>query len=84
MDWKTLINEETFSIQGILKILEKSWNFTQNSGKIRDFWLIWHTCQSAYTIMICPLCVIVIIIGVIVSVIGVIVCVQLSQWQHSS
>ena len=44
-----------------------------------DFWLIWHTCQWVYAIMICLSCVIVIII-----IIGVIICVQLSQRQHCS
>ena len=52
--------------------------FTANKS---CFWLIWHTYQWAYAIMICPLCVIVII--VIVGIIGVI-CVQLSQWQDLS
>ena len=40
MDWKTWKNEKTFSSQGsheILNRLEKSGNFTQNTGKIRKF-----------------------------------------------
>ena len=38
MDWKTWKNEKTFSSQGILNRLEKSGNFTQNTGKIREFY----------------------------------------------
>ena len=45
-----------------------------------SFWFIWHTCQWAYAIMICPSCVIVISIVVIIGVIYV----HLSQWKHWS
>ena len=34
-DWK---NEKTFSSRGILNRLEKSGNFTQNTGKMREFY----------------------------------------------
>ena len=37
MDWKTWKNEKTFSSQGILNRLEKSGNFTKNTGKARGF-----------------------------------------------
>ena len=33
---------------------------TKNKSWLGLFWLIWHTCQWAYAIMICPSCVIVI------------------------
>ena len=49
------------------------------------FWLIWHKCQWAYTIMICPLCVVGVVFGIVVIVIVIgVVCVQLSQVQHWS
>ena len=38
MDWKTWKNEKTFSSQGILNRLEKSGNFIQNTGKMREFY----------------------------------------------
>ena len=38
MDRKTWKNEKTFFSQGILNRLEKSKNFTQNIGEIREFY----------------------------------------------
>ena len=38
MDWKPWENEKTFFSQGILNKLEKSENFTENTGKMREFY----------------------------------------------
>ena len=100
--WESVF--QSGKIQGILNRQEKSGNLTQNTGNTREFypkywkseeifasfWLIWHTCQWAYAIMIClSLChchviIIVIIIIVIVVIIVGVICVQLCQWEHWS
>ena len=55
--------------------------------KMVTFWLIWHTCQWAYAIIICPSYVIVVVIGVVVSIVVIVIvisigiCVHLSQWE---